>query len=79
MVERLAALLRLADALDRQHAGLIRAVAVRQHADRLELAPELGKGESSMLTLEHKAVAEKGALFTQLFGLGVELQRPKAR
>ena len=75
-VERLAALLRLADALDRQHAGLVRRVQVRLTGDRVELAPKLASGQKSQLTLERQAVAEKGELFGQLFGRQVELLRP---
>lgn len=67
-LERLAALLRLADALDRQHAGLVRGIVVKIGEDRVELRPILDEAHQSNLTLEAKAVDEKGGLFTSLFG-----------
>ena len=75
-VERLAALLRVADALDRQHAGLVRSVTVKLGAERVELTPKLQTGQKSQLTLEIQAVAEKGELFAQLFGREIALVRP---
>ncbi len=75
-VERLAALLRVADALDRQHAGLVRNIAVKVGADHVELTPRLQTGQKSQLTLERQAVAEKGELFAQLFGREITLARP---
>ena len=68
LVERLTAILRVADALDRQHAGVVRGVGVQMHADRVELRPLLAGDERTQLTLEARAVEEKGALFAQLFG-----------
>jgi len=73
MVERLAALLRLADALDRQHSGIVRSVRVHLRDDRIDLVPTLADTQTSRLTLERQAVAEKGALFAQLFGRQVVL------
>ena len=69
MIERLAALLRLADALDRQHSGVVRGVDVTIDDDKLELRPDVAPDEITRLTLEAKAVTAKGALFTQLFGI----------
>lgn len=69
MIERLAALLRLADALDRQHSSVVRGVDVTIGKDKLELRPTVAPQENTRLTLEAKAVAAKGALFAQLFGL----------
>lgn len=68
MLERLAALLRLADALDRQHGSLVRGVSVRIGADTLEIRPILAGDSRTRLTLEALAVQEKGALFASLFG-----------
>ena len=68
MVERLAALLRLADALDRQHAGVVTGVAVEIDDDHLSLTPALRADSDSRLTLEARAIDAKGALFAQLFG-----------
>jgi exopolyphosphatase/guanosine-5'-triphosphate,3'-diphosphate pyrophosphatase len=76
LVERLAALLRLADALDRQHASLVRTLAVKIGEDRVEVRPILTEGQQSRLTLEKKAVEEKGALFAQVFGKPVLLLAP---
>ena len=68
LVERLTAILRLADALDRQHASVVRGVSVKIREDRVELRPILASDERTRLTLEAKAMEEKGALFMQLFG-----------
>jgi exopolyphosphatase/guanosine-5'-triphosphate,3'-diphosphate pyrophosphatase len=67
LLERLAAILRIADALDRQHAGVVRGISVQVSDDRLDLRPVLNDPQSR-LTLEARAVSEKGALFAQLFG-----------
>jgi len=76
LVERLTAILRLADALDRQHAGLVRSVVVKIREDQVELQPILAAGQLSRLTLERKAVEEKGLLFAQLFGKPLRLFTP---
>ncbi|MBL8751912.1 MAG: Ppx/GppA family phosphatase [Planctomycetes bacterium] len=68
LVERLAAILRLADALDRQHAGVVAAVSVKIREETVDLRPILASDARTRLTLEAKAVEEKGALFAQLFG-----------
>jgi exopolyphosphatase/guanosine-5'-triphosphate,3'-diphosphate pyrophosphatase len=68
LVERLAAILRLADALDRQHSGVVRGVSVEVREERVNLRPILAGSETSRLTLEARAVDEKGAMFAQLFG-----------
>ncbi|MFY9341458.1 MAG: Ppx/GppA phosphatase family protein [Planctomycetota bacterium] len=67
-VERLAAILRLADALDRQHAGVVRGVSVAIREERVDLQPILAGDAHTRLTLEAKAVEEKGGLFAQVFG-----------
>jgi exopolyphosphatase / guanosine-5'-triphosphate,3'-diphosphate pyrophosphatase len=76
MVERLTALLRLADALDRQHAGIVRAVTVHIADDHIELRPLLAPGAATQLTLEARAVEDKGSLFAALFGRSVHLVLP---
>ncbi|MBL8732445.1 MAG: Ppx/GppA family phosphatase [Planctomycetes bacterium] len=76
LVERLAALLRLADALDRQHAGVVRGVRVQIGEDRMDLQPTLDGEAGSRLALEAKAVAEKGVYFAQLFGRQPRLVAP---
>lgn len=68
LVERLAAILRLADALDRQHASVVRGVSVKIREETVELQPMLAGDPRTRLTLEQQAVEEKGALFAQLFG-----------
>jgi exopolyphosphatase/guanosine-5'-triphosphate,3'-diphosphate pyrophosphatase len=68
LVERLTALLRLADALDRQHAAVVRGVSVKIREDRVELRPIVASDQLTRLTLEARAVEEKGMLFGQLFG-----------
>lgn len=73
LVERLAAILRLADALDRQHAGLVQSVEVQVRAESIHLHPTLAPEKHSRLTLERKAIEDKGALFAQLFGKRLEL------
>lgn len=76
LVERLAALLRLADALDRQHSGVVREVRVKLHEDRVDLQPTLDGEPGTRLTLEAKAVEEKGVYFAQLFGRQPRLVAP---
>lgn len=68
-VAKLAALLRLADALDREHQAKVAAVEVsigRRHLD-LVLQPE--KSADGDLGLEHWAVRRKGSLFLEVFAL----------
>ncbi|MBM4059824.1 MAG: Ppx/GppA family phosphatase [Planctomycetes bacterium] len=76
MLERLVALLRIADALDRQHAGAVRGIAVAIREGTVELRPILGNDRDTRLTLEARAVAEKGALFASLFGKVPRLVAP---
>jgi exopolyphosphatase/guanosine-5'-triphosphate,3'-diphosphate pyrophosphatase len=76
LVERLTALLRLADALDRQHAAVVRGVSVKIREGSVELRPMLGGGDRTRLTLEARAVEEKGEWFAQLFGRRPQLVAP---
>lgn len=64
-VERLSALLRLADALDREHLQRVRSIEARVHGARLEL--HLRK--NGRILLEQWALEQKGRLFFKLFGL----------
>lgn len=75
-IERLAALLRVADALDRQHAGVVCELETKQCDGTLQLRPALAPGQRTRLALEAKALAEKGALFARLFGLAPVLTLP---
>lgn len=68
LLERLAAILRIADALDRQHASVVRGVTVKIRNDALDLEPILAGDPRTRLTLEARAVDEKGSLFGQVFG-----------
>lgn len=76
LVERLAAILRVADALDRQHTGAIRAVQVKIDEDCVQIRPILSAQPTSSLTLERRAVDEKGQLFAQVFGRPLRLLAP---
>jgi exopolyphosphatase / guanosine-5'-triphosphate,3'-diphosphate pyrophosphatase len=76
VVERLAALLRVADALDRQHAGIVQGVEVDIEAERVQLRCALSGAAETRLTLERRAVAEKGELFAQVFGKSLHLATP---
>ncbi|MEA3202978.1 MAG: exopolyphosphatase / guanosine-5-triphosphate,3-diphosphate pyrophosphatase [Thermoplasmata archaeon] len=69
-VTRLAALLRVADALDRQHRGAVRGVKVRLEKDAVVLRLR-GQGD---LALEQWAVQEKGGLFCATFDTTIELE-----
>ncbi len=64
-VERLAALLRIADSLDREHLQRVHGVEARVREHRLELRLE----RRGRLLLEQWALRKKGKLFARLFGL----------
>jgi exopolyphosphatase/guanosine-5'-triphosphate,3'-diphosphate pyrophosphatase len=66
-VRRLASLLRVADAMDREHMQRITRVTARVEGDRLALDME-GRGD---LLLEYWALRKKGRMFTSVFGLEV--------
>lgn len=68
-VQKLSAILRVADALDRAHARRISSFRVKQGKRRLEL---LVPGVHD-LTLENAALSTKGQLFTDVFGYDVLL------
>lgn len=68
-VQKLAALLRVADALDRAHARRISGFKVKRGKRRLEL---LVPGVHD-LTLENAALSSKGQLFTDVFGYDILL------
>lgn len=69
-VDRLAGLLRVADALDREHRQSVRHVWARSGEGAVELALE-GEGE---LLLERWALKRKADLFERAFGLAVEVR-----
>ncbi len=64
-VERMAAILRLADSLDREHLQRVHSVEARIHDDRLELHLD----KDGRLLLEQWALRKKGKLFARVFGL----------
>ena len=68
-VAALSALLRLADALDREHRQQVRAVRAEVHGDELRLVAEA----SGDLLLERWALERKADLFHDLYGLRVSL------
>lgn len=68
-VVRLASLLRLADALDREHLQAVTAVRATVAKQRLLLALE-GTGD---FLLERWALRQKGGMFTDVFGLEIEV------
>ncbi len=73
-VRALAAILRIADALDREHAAKVSAVrAVIDKGDKGKMKLHLtGTGERK---LEEWTVAKKSELFTEVFDLGLEIAR----
>jgi len=78
LVEKLAAILRLADALDRQHANIVSDVAVKITGSTVELHPTLGSDPKSRLFLEARTLEQKGALFAALYDRQVVLITPGA-
>jgi exopolyphosphatase/guanosine-5'-triphosphate,3'-diphosphate pyrophosphatase len=68
-VTKLASLLRIADALDRDHAQTIRKLSVRVRKPYLDIK----LGGKGFRELEHWALQNKAQLFTQVFGLRVRI------
>ncbi|MCX7819689.1 MAG: Ppx/GppA family phosphatase [Kiritimatiellae bacterium] len=69
VVQKLAALLRVADALDRSHQRRVDRVRVERRDNRVILSVP-GAGD---LTIERMALRDKGAMFEELFGVTLEL------
>ncbi len=69
-VSKLAAILRVADALDRNHAQLVRGPAITLTKDELAITVE----NVEDLTLERMALKDKGRLFEEVYGLRIVLQ-----
>lgn len=76
VIERLSAILRIADALDRQHASAIASIDVKVDEDGVQIRPILAPQATTRLTLERRAVEEKGTLFAQVFGRSARLVAP---
>jgi exopolyphosphatase/guanosine-5'-triphosphate,3'-diphosphate pyrophosphatase len=74
-VTKLAAILRLADALDREHGGQVQAIRVRLEPGRLTLEL-VGDGD---LLLEQWALQKKSALFARVFRVKVRAALGRAR
>jgi len=68
-VRRLAAILRIADALDKDHREKIRRIEVRQNDGRFEILA----GRDGDLLLEKWALEKKGDIFRRVFGAQVRL------
>ncbi len=68
-VSKVAAILRLADALDREHQTKVAGVSVKIGRKNLDLALAPTSAAESDLALEHWAVHRKGSLFLEVFGL----------
>jgi exopolyphosphatase/guanosine-5'-triphosphate,3'-diphosphate pyrophosphatase len=68
-VMKLAAILRVADALDRGHDQRVRLAAIERREDRLALHAESGEAGPMDLSLERLSLAEKGDMFEDVFGL----------
>jgi exopolyphosphatase/guanosine-5'-triphosphate,3'-diphosphate pyrophosphatase len=72
-ITKLAALLRVADSLDRAHRGKLVDLEITLDADRVGIRPRLRDGIRSDLVLEKQGVAEKGQLFADAFGVPIRL------
>ena len=68
-VTKLAAILRIADALDHQHKSVVQRVKVNIHADSIEIDAQ----SLDACLLENWHLHEKGRLFTHTFGLAIRL------
>lgn len=68
-VLKLAAILRLADALDREHQAKVAGVQVKLGRQHLDLVLHAATPTDDDLALEHWALERKGALFLEVFGL----------
>ncbi|MEJ2502302.1 MAG: Ppx/GppA phosphatase family protein [Gemmatimonadota bacterium] len=73
-VEKLGALLRVADSLDREHLQRVVSLEARVDEDRLDLAVEA----RSDLLLEQWALEKKGSMFERVFGLEPRIVREEA-
>lgn len=74
IVSKLAAILRVADALDQNHMQQVRDIAFQRERGRLVV---LVRGVQD-LTLERLAVRQKGGMFEDIYGMNVELRRDTA-
>ncbi len=75
LVSRLSAILRIADALDREHGALVEALTIDRKKGEILLRPYAARD----LLLEAWALEQRADLFEQLFGLKVRLLPPATR
>ncbi len=68
-MSKLAALLRVADALDRNHAQKLKDFAIVREGDRFVMTIQ----DVEDLTLERLAIKEKGNLFEDVYGAPISL------
>jgi exopolyphosphatase/guanosine-5'-triphosphate,3'-diphosphate pyrophosphatase len=68
-VKKIAAILRLADALDREHQTKVASVEAKIGQRYLDLVLTAANAADGDLALEHWAVHRKGSLFVEAFGL----------
>jgi exopolyphosphatase/guanosine-5'-triphosphate,3'-diphosphate pyrophosphatase len=74
-VSKMAAMLRVADALDRSHSQRVQEIHCEREDGRLVIStPRVAD-----LSLEQLALKQKGSLFTSVFGLKVQLRRGRPR
>ena len=73
-VSKMAAILRVADALDRPHAQRVRDITTRLSENKLHV----GLGDVTDAAVEQLALAEKADLFQHIFGLDVVLESGQA-
>jgi exopolyphosphatase/guanosine-5'-triphosphate,3'-diphosphate pyrophosphatase len=73
LVSKLAALLRVADALDRAHTEQIREFRCERHGDDIVIVVP----GAPNLTLEQTALAQKGDLFADVFGMQIRLEEER--
>ena len=74
LISKLAAFLRVADALDRGHTGHVRAFRTERHNEEFVIfVPGV-----TDLTLERHAMLQKAEMFTDMFGMKVRLEEERA-
>jgi exopolyphosphatase/guanosine-5'-triphosphate,3'-diphosphate pyrophosphatase len=71
VVMKLAAILRVADALDKSHDGRIKHITVEKKPETLLILPMSKHGIALDCSIERIGLEEKGDLFQEVFGLKV--------
>lgn len=74
-VARLAALLRVGDALDREHLAKVKALKAKVGKRAVELTLELAPEGPRSIALESWSVEQKGRMFLEVFGLEIHVAR----